>query len=106
MPSIEMTSVYVYVYKCCGVFCVILEYMLKFLQLQRLYPITIKQFLHGMINSSDLQSFDTILQIITCKLIFKKTEKFGAMTLWLRGFYINFALTSAVLRSPRHKAVV
>lgn len=37
---------------------------------------------------------------------FKKTEKLGAMTLLLRGFYINFALTSAVLRSPRHKAVV
>lgn len=105
MPSIEMTSVYVYVYKCCGFFCVILEYMLKFPQLQRLYPITIKQFLQGMINSSDLQSFDTILQIITCKFFLKRL-KFGAMTLWLRGFYINFALTSAVLRSPRHKAVV
>lgn len=57
-----------------GFFCVILEYMLKFLQLQRLYPITIKQFLQGMINSSDLQSFDTILQIITCKLILKRLK--------------------------------
>lgn len=73
MPSIEMTSVYVSVYKC-GVFCVILEFMLKFPQLQRLYPITIKQFLQGMINSSDLQSFDTILQIITCKLILKRLK--------------------------------
>lgn len=56
------------------IFCVILEFMLKFPQLQRLYPITINQFLQGMINSSDLQSLDTILQIITCKLILKRLK--------------------------------
>lgn len=55
--------------------------MLKFPQLQHLYPITIKQFLHKIINSSNLQNFNTILQIITYKLIFKKTKKFKTITL-------------------------
>lgn len=75
----------------------------EFTQLQRLYPIKINTFLQGMLNSSAIQNFDKIRQLIS---LIKKTGKFGAVTLWLRGLYINFALTSAVLRSPRSTAVV
>lgn len=50
----------------------------EFTQLQRLYPIKINTFLQGMFNSSAIQNFDRILQLIS---LIKKTGQFGAVTL-------------------------